>query len=87
MAGEYLGLDLLVDPDIVSSDPIVTFQMALWFWMTTPTPFMPSCHNVMTQKWLPLPLDLTNRTTSNFQLKRIVMCNYTVQRSDWYPRS
>lgn len=44
--GEALGLDLLNQPELVSSDPVVAFRTALWFWMTPQSP-KPSCHDVM----------------------------------------
>lgn len=50
--GEALGLDLLADPDRVSSDPEVAFRAALWFWMTPQAP-KPSCHDVITGEWTP----------------------------------
>ncbi|MFC0097778.1 glycoside hydrolase family 19 protein [Micromonospora marina] len=33
-AGDALGLDLLGNPDLVSTDPSVAWRTALWFWMT-----------------------------------------------------
>lgn len=33
-AGNALGLDLLNNPDLITSDPVVAFKVALWFWMT-----------------------------------------------------
>ncbi|KAF5816688.1 putative chitinase [Helianthus annuus] len=32
-AGKSLGFDGLNNPDIVASDPVVSFRTALWFWM------------------------------------------------------
>lgn len=46
-AGTALGLDLLARPDLVSTDPVVAWKAALWFWMTPQAP-KPSCHAVMT---------------------------------------
>ncbi|KAM0914218.1 hypothetical protein ACQ4PT_011656 [Festuca glaucescens] len=51
-AGDALGLDLLGNPDLVSTDPVVAFKTAIWFWMT-PQPWKPSCHDVMTDGWTP----------------------------------
>uniref|UniRef100_A0A0D9VP75 chitinase n=1 Tax=Leersia perrieri TaxID=77586 RepID=A0A0D9VP75_9ORYZ len=42
-AGDALGLDLVNNPDLVASDPVVAFRTAIWFWMT-PQPPKPSCH-------------------------------------------
>ncbi len=57
-AGRALGLDLLANPDLVSSDGVVAFKTALWFWMTTQSP-KPSCHDVMTGRWTPSAADVT----------------------------
>ncbi|XP_074268866.1 putative inactive chitinase-like protein LaCIC [Silene latifolia] len=55
-AGEALGLDLLSNPDLVETDPTVSFKTALWFWMTAQPP-KPSCHVVMIGQWQPTPAD------------------------------
>lgn len=51
-AGQALGIDLLSNPDRVKTDGAIAFQTALWFWMT-PQPPKPSCHEVMTGRWVP----------------------------------
>lgn len=51
-AGQALGLDLLNNPDLVATDGAISFQTALWFWMTPQQP-KPSCHAVMTGGWTP----------------------------------
>ncbi|CAL4912430.1 unnamed protein product [Urochloa decumbens] len=55
-AGRALGLDLLGNPDLVSTDPVVAFKTAIWFWMTPQSP-KPSCHAVMTGGWAPSAAD------------------------------
>ncbi|XP_037428246.1 chitinase 11-like [Triticum dicoccoides] len=42
-------------PDLVSSDPVVAFKTAIWFWMTPRhgAQKTPSCHAVMTGGWRP----------------------------------
>ena len=55
--GEALGLDLLSNPDLVATDPVVSFKTAIWFWMTPQSP-KPSCHDVMIGKWKPSPADV-----------------------------
>jgi chitinase len=52
LAGQALNLDLVGNPDLVSSDPVVAFKTAIWFWMTPQSP-KPSCHAVMTGGWTP----------------------------------
>ncbi|XP_047339870.1 endochitinase EP3-like [Impatiens glandulifera] len=37
-AGERLGFDGLNNPEIVATDPLVSFKTALWFWMTNVHP-------------------------------------------------
>uniref|UniRef100_A0A453J353 chitinase n=1 Tax=Aegilops tauschii subsp. strangulata TaxID=200361 RepID=A0A453J353_AEGTS len=46
---------LLGRPDLVSTDPVVAFKTAIWFWMTPRhgAQKMPSCHAVMTGGWRP----------------------------------
>nr|XP_023896808.1 endochitinase-like [Quercus suber] len=48
--GEALELDLLNNPDLVATDPVISFKAALWFWMTPQSP-KPSCHDVITGNW------------------------------------
>ncbi|RCV46681.1 hypothetical protein SETIT_9G551200v2 [Setaria italica] len=45
LAGRALKLDL------VSSNPVVAFETAIWFWMT-PQAAKPSCHDVITRRWV-----------------------------------
>ncbi|GKV29200.1 hypothetical protein SLEP1_g38146 [Rubroshorea leprosula] len=37
-AGKALGLDLLNKPETVSTNPVVSFKTALWYWMTAVRP-------------------------------------------------
>ncbi|CAL5341207.1 unnamed protein product [Camellia sinensis] len=55
-AGEALGLDLLNNPDLVETDPVISYQTALWFWMTPQYP-KPSCHDVIIGNWTPTSAD------------------------------
>ncbi|CAN6480863.1 unnamed protein product [Victoria cruziana] len=57
-AGQALGHNLLSDPDSVAADPIISFETALWFWMT-PQPPKPSAHDVIIGRWTPSPIDVT----------------------------
>ncbi|KAL6971749.1 Endochitinase ep3 [Sarracenia purpurea var. burkii] len=41
-AGTFLGFDGLNNPEIVATDPNVSFKASLWFWMTT------NIHSIMT---------------------------------------
>ncbi|CAL4983224.1 unnamed protein product [Urochloa decumbens] len=51
-AGRALKLDLVGNPNLVSSNPVVAFETAIWFWMT-PQGSKPSCHSVITNRWTP----------------------------------
>lgn len=44
--GAALGVDLLNNPDLVSTDSAISFMTALWFWMS-PQSFKPSCHDAI----------------------------------------
>ncbi len=56
-AGEAMGLPLLTNPDLVTSDGTVAFKTGVWFWTTSQAP-KPSCHDVMTGKWTPTGADM-----------------------------
>ncbi|XP_065000448.1 endochitinase-like [Musa acuminata AAA Group] len=55
-AGRAIGSDLLNNPDLVATDPTISFKTALWFWMTPQSP-KPSCHDVITGSWTPSNAD------------------------------
>jgi chitinase len=55
-AGQVIGANLLANPDLVTSDPTVSFKTALWFWMTAQSP-KPSSHDVITGRWSPSSAD------------------------------
>ncbi|XP_009133617.1 endochitinase At2g43580 isoform X2 [Brassica rapa] len=38
--GQSLGLDLLLQPELVSSNPVVAFRAAMWFWMKSVRPVL-----------------------------------------------
>ncbi|GFZ09433.1 basic chitinase [Actinidia rufa] len=56
VAGRAIGVDLLNNPDAVTTDPTISFKTALWFWMTPQSP-NPSCHDVITGRWSPSGTD------------------------------
>ncbi|TSJ40604.1 hypothetical protein FO440_12705 [Mucilaginibacter corticis] len=47
---------LLNNPDLVTTDPVVAFKAAIYFWMT-PQTHKPSAHDVMIGKWKPNAAD------------------------------
>ncbi|XP_073011452.1 endochitinase-like [Typha latifolia] len=57
-AGKAIGSDLLNDPDLVATDPTISFKTALWFWMTPQSP-KPSSHDVITGQWTPSAADVS----------------------------
>ncbi|KAL4616460.1 hypothetical protein ACB092_07G200600 [Castanea dentata] len=57
--GEALELDLLNNPDLVATDPVISFKAAIWFWMTPQSP-KPSCHDVITGNWNPSSVDIAS---------------------------
>lgn len=46
-AGKAIGFDGINNPEIVSTDPVISFKTAIWFWMTPQSP-KPSCHSAIT---------------------------------------
>jgi hypothetical protein len=49
-------MKLLRQPELVSTDPVVSFASSIWFW-TTPQYPKPSCHQVMSGEWMPSAKD------------------------------
>ena len=43
---------LLNNPELVETDPVIAFKVAIYFWMT-PQTYKPSAHDVMVGKWQP----------------------------------
>ena len=82
LAGAELGLPLLAHPELVSTDGVVAFTTALWFWMKEQHP-KPSCHAVMCGKWQPTPEDLRLHRRPGFGMTINIInggveCNSTV---------
>jgi predicted chitinase len=65
LAGKDLGLPLLQEPELVSTDGIIAFKTSIWFWMREQKP-KPSCHNVMCGKWHPTKDDIRRNRTPGF---------------------
>lgn len=55
-AGRAIGVDLINNPDLVATDPTISFKTAIWFWMTAQSN-KPSCHNVIIGGWTPSATD------------------------------
>ena len=43
---------LLLHPDLVAKNPVISFASAIWFWITPQVP-KPSCHDVISDSWKP----------------------------------
>ncbi|KAM7520003.1 hypothetical protein LguiB_018965 [Lonicera macranthoides] len=56
LAGRAIRADLVNNPDLVATDPTISFKTAIWFWMT-PQWNKPSCHDVITGRWSPSAAD------------------------------
>lgn len=50
--GNDFGVNLLDNPDLLITDPVLSFKSAIWFWMTAQPP-KPSCHQVIIDEWTP----------------------------------
>ena len=59
-AGKVIGVDLINNPDLVATDPTISFKTAIWFWMT-PQANKPSSYDVIIGNWRPFA---TNTSTS-----------------------
>ncbi|XP_072970948.1 endochitinase-like [Typha angustifolia] len=64
-AGKAIGSNLLSNPDLVATDPTISFKTALWFWMTPQSP-KPSCHAVITGQWTPSAADVAANRLPGF---------------------
>ncbi|MDB5118501.1 MAG: hypothetical protein JWQ79_3993 [Mucilaginibacter sp.] len=56
---------LLNNPDLITTDPVVAFKAAIYFWMT-PQTHKPSAHDVMIGKWQPNAVDKAAGRTPGF---------------------
>jgi basic endochitinase B len=56
---------LLLHPELLTKDPVLSFASAIWFWMTAQHP-KPSCHDIITGKWQPTQDDIQNGRLPGF---------------------
>ncbi|GJR46444.1 chitin-binding, type 1 protein [Tanacetum coccineum] len=54
--GRTINTDLINNPDLLATDPTISFRSAIWFWMT-PQDNKPSSHAVITGSWSPSAAD------------------------------
>ncbi|NJL61489.1 MAG: hypothetical protein HC903_06245 [Methylacidiphilales bacterium] len=59
LCGTALGIDLLNNPDLVSTDSAISFVTALWFWMTSQPP-KPACHNAIRESGFGMTISIIN---------------------------
>lgn len=65
---------LLNNPEKVCEDGVLGFMTGIWFWMT-PQPPKPSCHEVITGIWEPIPGAANADYNGNFGLTIIIINN------------
>ncbi|KAL5819014.1 hypothetical protein ACOSQ4_022856 [Xanthoceras sorbifolium] len=51
-AGRIIKADMVNNPDMATTDPVISFKATIWFWMT-PQANKPSSHSVITGRWTP----------------------------------
>jgi len=56
---------LVENPGRVSEEPVLSYQSALWFWMTAQSP-KPSCHDVISGNWTPSDSDKAKGRTAGY---------------------
>lgn len=56
---------LLLHPEWLAHNPVLSFASAIWFWMTPQFP-KPSCHDIMAGTWKPTPNDLQKGRVPGF---------------------
>jgi Chitinase class I len=59
LCGEAIGIDLLNNPELVSTNSSISFMTALWFWMTPQSP-KPSCHNAISTSGFGMTISIIN---------------------------
>ncbi|MEH1807876.1 glycoside hydrolase family 19 protein [Nostoc sp.] len=57
--GKAIGKDLLNHPELVSTNNVISFTTALWFWMT-PQPPKASCHKAISTSGFGMTINIIN---------------------------
>lgn len=73
--GNYLGQNLLDEPEKVATDPVLSFEAALWFWMNPHSTGAPSCHEVITGEWSPSEADIEAGRKPGFGMLTNIITN------------
>ncbi|KAL4572601.1 hypothetical protein LXL04_019381 [Taraxacum kok-saghyz] len=63
--GRSVNMDLINNPDILATNPTLSFQSAIWYWMT-PQGNKPSSHDVITGRWSPSAADRSAGRVSGY---------------------
>ncbi|XP_071733846.1 endochitinase-like [Rutidosis leptorrhynchoides] len=63
--GRSIGRDLINSPDLLATNPTISFQSAIWYWMT-PQSNKPSSHDVITRRWSPSAADRSAGRVSGY---------------------
>ncbi|XP_058780913.1 endochitinase-like [Vicia villosa] len=75
--GKAIGVDLLNNPELVATDPVISFKSAIWFWMTPPPQFnreyLPPGHDVMVGIWVPASYDIEERRFPGYGMTSYVL--------------
>ena len=74
--GKAIGTDLINNPDLVVTNPTISFKIAIWFWMTRHAN-KPSSHDVIIGNWRPSAADTSASRVSGYG------CNH--QHYQWWP--
>jgi hypothetical protein len=59
-AGDFLGINLVANPDLVATDGVVTWQTALWFWMHSDGAGKGTCHNAIASSGFGQTINIIN---------------------------
>ena len=70
--GNVLGIDLLRNPELVTSDGVTAFKTDVWFWMTAQSP-KPSAHDVMVGNWTPSSSDTAAGRAPGFGMTIVII--------------
>jgi hypothetical protein len=59
-AGDFLGINLVANPDLVATDGVITWQTALWFWMHSDGAGKGTCHGAIASSGFGQTINIIN---------------------------